>query len=186
MAEIQLELEKLGKVKPPTADFSYPAGNVTTRFDNIGITKSIIDEESLKTGTGTAGKDTEKVQVDLVYGSKEGTVGYVYAEQCTHPRHGFEALTTIMEPNLMTRPSTLIVPTVALRNLRQANMVYGPGQAAVGKAILDGITSGKIPAASMEEGVMLVNLTVHPRALNHHRVYKNVYEAMTQAIGKAY
>jgi bifunctional enzyme Fae/Hps len=91
-----------------------------------------------------------------------------------------------MEPNLMTRPSTLIVPTVALKNLRQANMVYGPGQAAVGKAILDGISSGKISENSMEEGVMLVNLTVHPRALNHHTVYKNVYEAMTKAIAKAY
>ena len=94
-------------------------------------------------------------------------MGYVYAEQCTHPRNGYEALTTIMEPNLMTRPSTLIVPTVALKNLRQANMVYGPGQAAVGKAILDGVTSGKIAESSMEEGVMLVNLTLHPRALSH-------------------
>ena len=186
MAEIQLELEKLGKVTPPSAEISYPSGDVKARFDNIGITPKAIDEESLKTGSGTAGKESEKVQVDLIYGSKEGTAGYVYAEQCTHPRHGYEALTTIMEPNLMTRPSTLIVPTVALKNLRQANMVYGPGQAAVGKAILDGISSGKISESSMEEGIMLVNLTVHPRALNHHTVYKNVYEATTKAIAAAY
>ena len=186
MAEIQLELEKLGKVKPPSVNFNYPSGDVKSRFDNIGITPKAIDEESLKTGSGTAGKESEKVQVDLIYGSKEGTAGYVYAEQCTHPRHGYEALTTIMEPNLMTRPSTLIVPTVALKNLRQANMVYGPGQAAVGKAILDGISSGKISESSMEEGIMLVNLTVHPRALNHHTVYKNVYEATTKAIAAAY
>jgi formaldehyde-activating enzyme len=91
-----------------------------------------------------------------------------------------------MEPNLMIRPSTLIVPTVALKNLRQANMVYGPGQAAVGKAILDGVLSGKIPEASMEDEVMLVNLTVHPRAMSHHRVYRNVHEAMSSAISAAY
>jgi len=110
----------------------------------------------------------------------------VYAEQCTYPRHGYEALTTILEPNLMIRPSTLIVPFVALKNLRQANMVYGPGQAAVGKAILDGITSGKIHQKSMEDEVMLVSLTVHPRALNHHTMYRNVYKAMSKAITAAY
>ena len=65
-------------------------------------------------------------------------------------------------------------------------MVYGPGQAAVGKAILDGILSGTIPEASMEDDVMFVSLTVHPRALNHHTVYRNVYEAMSSAILDAY
>jgi 4-hydroxy-tetrahydrodipicolinate synthase len=191
MAEIGLELEKLGKLKSLTDDRSSPGldkpgGDVKSRFEEIGLSALLIENESLKTGSGAAGNDTEEVWVDLVTGSKEGEIGTVYAEQCTHPRHGFEALTAILEPNLMIRPSTLIVPTVSLKNLRQANMVYGPGQAAVAKAVLDGIAAGKIPKPAMEDDVMLVNLTVHPRALNHHRVYKNVYEAMSTAITTAY
>jgi len=186
MAEIQLELEKLGKVKPPAANFRYPSADLRSRFVDIGISAEIVNRERLRTGTGTAGADAEKVQVDLVSGSKKGEIGAVYAEQCTYPRHGYEALTTILEPNLMIRPSTLIVPFVALKNLRQANMVYGPGQAAVGKAILDGITSGQIHQKSMEDEVMLVSLTVHPRALNHHTMYRNVYKAMSKAITAAY
>jgi formaldehyde-activating enzyme involved in methanogenesis len=31
-----------------------------------------------------------------------------------------------------------------------------------------------------------VSLTVHPRALNHHSVYKNVYAAASQAIAAAF
>jgi 4-hydroxy-tetrahydrodipicolinate synthase len=185
-AEIQLELEKLGKVKPPSAEFAYPSGDPASRFSEVGITPQTVKEGSLRIGSATAGTGVEKVQVDLVTGSKESEIGSVYAEQCTHPRHGYEALTAILEPNLMIRPSTLIIPTVPLKNLRQANMVYGPGQAAVGKAILDGIISGKLPEDSMERDVMLVNLTVHPRALNHHRLYRNVWDAMTKAIGTAY
>jgi 4-hydroxy-tetrahydrodipicolinate synthase len=191
MAEIQLELEKLGKVKPQS-DSGWRAAadrsdaGLQSRFGDIGLPADVIERDSMRTGSGAAGEAEEEVRVDLVSGMKDGEIGAVYAEQCTHPRHGFEALTAILEPNLMVRPSTLIVPTVSLKNLRQANMVYGPGQAAVGKAILDGITSGTIPKSAMEDEVMLVMLSVHPRALNHHRMYRNVHEAMSGALAMAY
>jgi 4-hydroxy-tetrahydrodipicolinate synthase len=193
-AEIQLELEKLGKIKAAggkaagaaAAVSLFPAGKIEERFEGIGITPSMIRQASLRVGTGTGGKGVEQVQADVVSGSKDSGIGDAYAEQCTHPRHGFEALTGILEPNLMIRPPTLIVPTVALKNLRQANMVYGPGQAAVGKAVTDAALSGTIPGKALESDVVLVSLTVHPRALNHHGVYKNVYAAASKAIAAAF
>ena len=207
MAEIQLELEKLGKIKPagggPSApgksagktagaaakaavSFTFPAGKMEERFEDIGITPEMVAGTPLRVGTGKQGKGVEQVQADVVSGPKDSGIGDVYAEQCTHPRHGFEALTGILEPNLMIRPSTLIVPTAALKNLRQANMVYGPGQAAVGKAIVDAALSGTIPGGALESDVVLVSLTVNPRALNHHTVYKNVYAAASEAIASAF
>ncbi|NIN68147.1 MAG: bifunctional formaldehyde-activating protein/3-hexulose-6-phosphate synthase, partial [Anaerolineae bacterium] len=84
-----------------------------------------------------------------------GAVGEAYARQLTHPRHGHEALTTIAEPNLTVKPSTLILPTIELKNLRQASMVYGPTQAAVAKAILDNIEREIIPAEALDTQVMI-------------------------------
>jgi len=186
MAEIQLELEKLGKIKSPDVTFLFPEGDVEHRFSDIGLSAELIRKESFRTGSGTYGESLEKVHVDILTGSKDSYLGFIYAEQFTHPRHGHEALTAILEPNFMVRPSTLIVPTVRLKNLRQANMFYGPGQAAVAKAIADAITSGTIPSKAMDEEVMVAKLTVHPKALNRHALYKNVYQAMSQAISQAF
>lgn len=186
MAEIQLELEKLGKIKSPDVIFLFPEGKIESRFSDIGLSLELIRKESFRTGSGTYGDNLEKVQVNIVVGSKDNHLGFIYAEQFTHPRHGYEALTAILEPNLMVRPSTLIIPTVQLKNLRQANMVYGPGQAAVAKAIADTLTSGTIPAKAMDKELILVKLTVHPKALNRHALYKNVYQAMSQAIDQAF
>ncbi len=186
VAAIQLELEKLGKIKPPQADFTFTSVRLEERFRDIGITSEMVKKDCLRLGTGMNGGGVEKVQVDLVAGSKESSIGAVYAEQATHPRYGHEALTGILEPNLMIRPLTLIVPIVQLKNLRQANMVYGPGQAAVGKAIIDKVVAGIIPEGAMDAEVMLVNLTLHPGALNHHNLFKNVYSAMAQAIDEAF
>jgi len=137
-------------------------------------------------GTAVAGDGVEKVQLDLVAGPKDSPIGEAYALQLTYPRQGHEALTAILEPNLTVRPATLIVPTVELKNLRQANMIYGPTQAAVGKAIVDGLASGLIPPAALNEEVMLAQVTVHPQALDRHRLYWSAYHAMSEALKSAY
>ena len=65
-------------------------------------------------------------------------------------------------------------------------MVYGPTQAAVAKAILDNIEQEIIPAEALDTEVMIAKATVHPRALDRHRLYANVCQAMDKAIKMAY
>lgn len=185
-AEIELELEKLGKIKSPETPLLFSQDELEDRFSDIGLPQDTIRKESFRVGSGIYGDNLERVQVDIVIGSKDSQLGFIYAEQFTHPRHGYEALTAILEPNLMIRPSTLIIPVVQLKNLRQANMVYGPAQAAVAKAIADALASGTIPPEAMEEELMLAKLTIHPKALNHHALYKNVYQATSQAISQVF
>jgi formaldehyde-activating enzyme len=126
------------------------------------------------------------VRLELVAGHKDGPLGEAYAYQLTYPLHRREALTTILEPNLTVRPATLIVPAIELRDLRQANMIYGPTQSAIGKAIVDNLEAGIIPQEAMEREVMLVKATVHPKALDRHAIYHNVYRAMDEAIKAAF
>lgn len=185
-AEIQLELEKLGKIQPQQVTWAMPKGSLASRFSDIGITAGMVAADGILLGSATEGQDPEKVGIDLMAGPKNGPVGEAYARQLTHPRHGYEALTTIAEPNLTVRPSTLIVPTIELVNLRQASMVYGPTQAAVAKAILDNIEQGVIPTEALDTQVMIAKATVHPRALDRHRLYANVHRAMDKALKTTY
>jgi len=185
-AEIQLELEKLGKIEPLEADFHVPDGPLAARFEVIGLDAHTVREAGLRLGTGSAGEGLNRAQIDVVAGAKAGPLGEVYAFQLTYPRHGFEALTTILEPNLTVRPPTLIIPANELKNLRQANMIYGPTQAAVARAIVDHLERGTIPETAMDEEVMIVLAAVHPRALDRHALYQSVLAAATEAIAEAF
>jgi 4-hydroxy-tetrahydrodipicolinate synthase len=185
-AEIQLELEKLGKVETVDQPFSYPDGDLAGRFSDLELSPEQISDHELRLGSAAAGEGLNKVQIDLVAGPKNGPLGDAYALQLTYPLHGREALTTILEPALTVRPPTLILPALPQRNLRQANMIYGPTQLAVARAIADGLEDGTISRAAVEEYVMVALVTLHPKALDRHQLYHSAYRAAGEAIHKAY
>jgi formaldehyde-activating enzyme len=133
-------------------------------------------------GTGTAGEGLDRVQIDLIAGPKTTPLGEAYALQLTYPLHGREALTTILEPGLTVRPSTLLLPALEQKNLRQANMIYGPTQSALARAIVDALENGAIPPSVQEDEVMIALATVHPKALDRNALYKSVLQASREAI----
>ena len=185
-AEIQLELEKLGMISPSHAEVCVPRGALTSRFSAVGLTAEAITSENMPIGSADAGQGAEWVQIELVCGTKEGPMGEAWAYQLTYPRHGFEALTAILEPNLTVRPSTLIVPSNELKDLRQANMIYGPVQNAVAKAIVDKLADGLIPERIAYTHVMFVQVSVDPQALDRRILHRNSYEATAVALEGAF
>jgi 4-hydroxy-tetrahydrodipicolinate synthase len=185
-AEIQLELERLGKIEAKGAEFHVPSGPLASRFESVGLDAGTIRDGGMQFGTGSSGDGIEAVQIDLLCGAKDGPMGEAWAYQLTYPRHGYEALTTILEPNLTVRPSTLIVPANELKDLRQANMIYGPVQNAVAKAIVDKLAEGVLPEATMRTDVMFVQAAVHPQALDRRRLHHNAYRATCVAIDHAF
>jgi 4-hydroxy-tetrahydrodipicolinate synthase len=185
-AEIQLELERIGKIEVPDAPCTYPDGPLQARFGDLELTPASIAEHGLRVGTGTAGEGLNKVQIDLIAGRKTTPLGDAYALQLTYPLHGREALTTILEPGLTVCPSTLLLPTLVQKNLRQANMIYGPTQSALARAIVEGLEGGLIPPGAQEDEVMVALATVHPRALDRNALYKSVLRAAGRAIAQAF
>lgn len=185
-AEIQLELEKLGKIESRATEFRVPTGPLVTRFKDIGLQPEVIEVGRMQIGSGGIGTGVDAVQIDLLCGAKDGPVGEAWAYQLTYPRHGFEALTTILEPNLTVRPSTLIVPTNELQDLRQANMIYGPVQNAVAKAIVERLAEGSIPQDKMQTDVMFIQASVHPQALDRRLLHHNAHAATCMAIDEAF
>ena len=185
-AEIRLELEKLTKIPVEEIPFEYPSGPLAERFGDLEITPEIIAAHGLRVGSGVAGEGLDKVQIDIISGGKQTPLGDAYALQLTYPLHGREALTTILEPALTVRPATLLLPALPQKNLRQANMIYGPTQSALARAIVDTLEAGDIPRAAIEDEVMVALATVHPRALDRHALYQSVHAAASQALAQAF
>lgn len=183
--EIWVELEKLGKVKSEPFEFKLPNQPLISRFEDIGLNEKDIQASGLLIGEGDAGAGKEQVHVDLVLGEKKSPLGKAFAIQLTHPRHGHEALTTILEPNLTVRPSTLIVPAIELKNLRQANMIFGPTQSAVAKVIVDNIEKDAITEKMVKEYLMIIKIYIPTNALDRQKLYDNNYEAVDKALKQA-
>jgi len=183
--ELRLDLEKIGKITPKPIKFEIEEKVLKERFTAIDITPEVIRNFRLRVGEALAGKEPEVAHIDLLIGRKDGPVGEAYAKAKAAPTPGHEPLVAILEPNLIVKPVTLIVPTVTIKSMRQASMVYGPAQAGVAKAVVDSLADGTIPKAAAEDLIIIANVFVHPAAVNRHRIYINNYKAMRHAVRKA-
>ena len=183
--ELRLELEKIGKIAAKPVKFKIKEKALEERFTAIGITPEIARDFHLRVGEALAGGESEVAHIDLMIGRKDGPVGEAYAKAKAAPSAGHEPLVAILEPNLIVKPITLIVPTVTIRGMRQASMVYGPAQAGVAKAVADSLANGIIPKDAVDDLIIIANVFVHPSAVNRHRVYINNYKAMRHAIRRA-
>jgi len=183
--ELRLDLEKIGKITPKSVKFEVAEKVLEERFMAIDITPQIIRDFKLRIGEALAGKDAEVAHIDLLIGEKNGPLGEAYAKAKAAPSAGHEPLLAILEPNLAVKPATVIIPTVTIRSMRQASMVYGPAQTAVAKAVADSVADGTIPEEAVDDLMIIASVFVHPSAVDRQRVYINNYKAMRHAIRKA-
>jgi 5,6,7,8-tetrahydromethanopterin hydro-lyase len=183
--ELRLDLEKIGKIQPKPVKFEIGKKVIEEQFRAIDITPEIIRDFKLKVAEALTGGGNEVAHIGLMIGTKYGPLAEAYAKARTAPTQGHEPLEAILEPNLKVKPETLIVPTVTIRSMRQASMVYGPAQTAVAKAVADSVADGTIPKQAVDDLIIIANVFVHPSAVDRQRVYINNYKAMRHAIRRA-
>jgi len=185
--EIQMELEKLGKIKPkPVKVKIEPTKPLKNRFQDLGIAAKDIEQSKSLVSEASVGEGRERSQVFLLAGPKQGAVGYAWARALANPEPGHEALTAILEPNLSAKPITLIVPAVKIESLRQASIVYGPVQSAVGKAVSDAVEGNVIPKETLEDYAVIVKAVINPEALNRQALFRNTYDAVKLALKNSF
>ena len=183
--ELRLDLEKIGKMKARPVKFEAEEKALEERFKAVHITPEMIRGFKLRIGEALAGEGAEVAHIDLMLGAKDGPIGEAYARAKANPTPGHEPLVAILEPNVLVKPVTLMVPTVTIRNMRQASMVYGPAQTGVAKAVADGLANDTFPKSAAEELMIIANVFVHPSAVDRQRVYINNYKAMRHALRRA-
>ncbi|MBC7130939.1 formaldehyde-activating enzyme, partial [Candidatus Bathyarchaeota archaeon] len=122
-------------------------------------------------GEALVGEGTEVAHVDVLVGDKDGPVGQAFAQGLATLSMGHTPLLAVIRPNLPPKPHTLLVPKVTIKNLEDANKIFGPVQAAVAKAVADAVEEGIIPEDKVDDWVIVCSAFVHPEAKDYRKLY---------------
>jgi len=136
-------------------------------------------------GEALIGSGNEVAHVDLVIGDKNGPAGTAFVNNLTQLSIGHTPLLSVIRPNLITKPATLIIPKVTVRDLCDAEKIFGPAQTAVGRAVADAVEEGLISKDKVEDIVILVSVFIHPKAEDYRKIYQYNYGATKLAIRRA-
>ncbi|MGQ9542633.1 MAG: bifunctional 5,6,7,8-tetrahydromethanopterin hydro-lyase/3-hexulose-6-phosphate synthase [Candidatus Bathyarchaeia archaeon] len=136
-------------------------------------------------GEALVGKEPEVAHVDLIIGSKDGPVGQAFASNLGNYSAGHTPLLAVIRPNLPSKPYTLVIPKVTVKDISEAAKIFGPAQAAVAKAIADSVEEGIIPKDVIEDWVVLCSVFVHPEAKDYRKIYQYNYGATKLALRRA-
>ena len=136
-------------------------------------------------GEALIGDGAEIAHIDLLMGDKEGPIGTAFANAISQLSAGHTPLLAVVRPNLLTKPVTLVIPKVTLKDMSQVNEMFGPVQAAVAKAVADCVEEGVFGSVDLEKVVILASVFVHPDAKDYNRLYRFNYGATKLAINRA-
>jgi len=137
-------------------------------------------------GEALIGEGSELAHVDLIVGDKNGPVGMAFANALSQLSAGHTPLLAVVRPNLLTKPATVVIPKVTLKNEGQVNQMFGPVQAAVAKAVADAVEEGLFGDENINDICILASAFLHPSAKDYNRIYRYNYGATKLAISRAF
>ena len=136
-------------------------------------------------GEALIGSGNEIAHIDLVIGDREGPAGQAFLQGLTNLSVGHTPLLAVVRPNLLTKPATLIVPKVTVKNLDDSSKIFGPAQTAVSRAVADSVADGIIPKDKADQWVVIASVFIHPKAEDYRKIYQYNYGATKLAIDRA-
>jgi bifunctional enzyme Fae/Hps len=136
-------------------------------------------------GEALIGDGNELAHIDLLMGDKNGPVGSAFANALTQLSAGHTPLLAVIRPNLLTKPATIIVPKVTLKNGEQVSQMFGPIQAAVSKGIADALEEGVFDSIDIENTVIIVSAYLDTKARDYNLIYRYNYGATKLSITRA-
>lgn len=136
-------------------------------------------------GESLVGDGNEIAHIDLLIGPKNGPVGAAFANALVNQNQGHTALLAVLEPNLITKPATIMMNKVTIKGANQALLMFGPAQAAVAKAVADSVADNIIPQAEAENLVVVVGVFIHWEAADKKKIYDYNFRATKEAIARA-
>jgi 5,6,7,8-tetrahydromethanopterin hydro-lyase len=136
-------------------------------------------------GEALVGDGNEISHIDLLIGDKNGPVGVAFANALATQSAGHSSLLAVVSPNIVCKPATVMITKVTIKGAKQAVQMFGPAQAAVGRAVVDSVAEGVIPKDKAEEYVIVCGVFIHWDAADNAKIYKYNYDATKLAISRA-
>lgn len=142
-------------------------------------------ESTYLIGEALVGEGNEVAHIDLLIGDKDGPVGNAFANGLSNLSAGHTPLLAVIRPNLPPKPHTLLVPKVTVKNMEQAEKIFGPAQAAVAKAVADAVEEGIVPKDKIDDWVIICSVFINPGAEDYRQIYQYNYGATKLALRRA-
>ena len=120
--------------------------------------------------------------VNTILGRKGGPVETAWATALATPRQGHIPFVVVLRPNMPVKPSTLFVNKADLRGERHAALTWGAAQAGVAQGVLESVASGVIPAAEVDELVLIAAVWVDWAADDEEAIYAGNLQATRDAL----
>ena len=141
---------------------------------------------SIMVGESLVGDGNEVAHIDLMIGRKDGPVGQAFANRLAMQSEGHNALLAVLEPNLPTKPDTVMFNKVTIKGATQAVQMFGPAQMAVAKAVMDSVAAGVIPKKDAEDLCVICGVFIHWEAKDNKKIYEYNYKAVKESIERAF
>jgi 5,6,7,8-tetrahydromethanopterin hydro-lyase len=136
-------------------------------------------------GEALAGDGNEVAHIDLLLGSKDGPVGYAFAQALADQKMGHSNLLAVLTPNLICKPATVMITKVTIKHAPQAVQMFGPAQYAVAKAMTDAVAEGIVPKGTADSLVCVCGVFIHWDAKDDRKIFENNYAATKLSIQRA-
>ena len=108
-----------------------------------------------------------------------------WATALATPRQGHVPFVVVIRPNFPIKPATLFVNKADLRGDRHAALTWGAAQAGVARGVLDAVADGIIPAAEVDDLLLIAAVWVDWAAADEEAVYAANAEATRAALSGA-
>jgi 5,6,7,8-tetrahydromethanopterin hydro-lyase len=145
----------------------------------------MASEHTMYVGEALVGEGNEIAHIDLLIGDKAGPVGAAFANALANQSAGHSNLLAVLEPNLVTKPATVLITKVTIKGMKQAVQMFGPAQYAVAKAVADCLADGTIPQSEADNLAIICGVFIHPAAEDNKKILDYNYEATKLSIKRA-
>ena len=169
-------------LKEFNVDFKEVLDKIPTT-DSDEVVKDVGDVYLI--GEALLGEGNEVAHIDLMIGDKNGPVGKAFATGLSNLSAGHTPLLAVIRPNLPSKPHTLLVPKVTIKDMEDTGKIFGPAQAAVAKAVADAVEEDIIPKDKLDDWVIVCSVFIHPQASDYRRIYQYNYGATKLALRRA-
>ncbi|MDB5340310.1 MAG: formaldehyde-activating enzyme [Planctomycetaceae bacterium] len=137
-------------------------------------------------GTALVGSGNEIAHVDVLIGPKSGPVGIAFARAVADQKKGYSNFIASIRPDIALKPSTVIVPKVAVETAEQSVQLYGAVQLGVAKGVADAVLELGIDEHRAEDLVIVCSVLVHWEAVDKSQLLQNNYNATRKAVTRAF
>ena len=140
---------------------------------------------NVRVGESLVGDGNEVAHIDLILGPRGSAAETAFCTGLVNNKDGFTSLLAVVAPNVPAKPNTMMFNKVTMKGAKQAVQMFGPAQRAVGRAVMECVAEGTIPAAEADDLYICVGVFIHWEAEDDAKIEQYNYQATKEAIERA-